>query len=555
MQKLLLSGNEAIALGAFEAGVKVGAGYPGTPSTEILEALTAYPGVYTEWSVNEKVALELGIGAAISGARTLVTMKHVGLNVASDPLFTASYIGVKGGLVIVCADDPDMHSSQNEQDNRHYAYAAKVPMLDPSDSQEAKDFTTRAFELSEAYDTPVILRTTTRISHSKGIVTPSPSPDRDRPVEGFKRNIEKYVMIPSYARARHAEVEKRMRRLERDVNGMDLNRIESGDPDLGFITSGVCYTYVKEAFPGASVLKLGVVHPLPEEILRDFCGRVKRVFVVEELDPFIELQIRAMGFPVEGKAHFPVTGELSPDLIAQPLESLGFRSKRRAERGLSSGFKLPPRPPALCPGCPHRTVFNILKKLELTVTGDIGCYTLGALPPFTSIDTCIEMGGSIGIAQGIEIAQGAILRSSVQGTELHEITHRAAEPGTDGIRPVVAVLGDSTFAHSGLTGLLNAAYNKRKSLIIVLDNGTTAMTGLQPNPLSGTRINGEETVALDYVKLAEACGLAPGNVRIVDAYKPEALEEAIVTLLKTGRLSLLVAKGLCMILKRKRKGA
>jgi indolepyruvate ferredoxin oxidoreductase alpha subunit len=560
MRKLLLSGNEAVALGAYEAGVKVGAGYPGTPSTEILEALTAYPEVYTEWSVNEKVALELGIGAAISGARTLVTMKHVGLNVASDPLFTASYIGVKGGLVIVCADDPDMHSSQNEQDNRHYAYAAKVPMLDPSDSQEAKDFTKRAFELSEAYDTPVILRTTTRISHSKGIVTPSPNPERDRPVEGFRRNIEKYVMIPSYARARHVEVEKRMRRLERDVNGMDLNRIEAGDPDLGFVTSGVCYTYVKEAFPRASVLKLGVVHPLPEEIVRDFCGRVKRVFVVEELDPFFELRIRAMGFPVEGKAHFPITGELNPDLIAQPLEALGFRSGTTSVTGLSSGMKLPPRPPTLCPGCPHRTVFNILKKLELTVTGDIGCYTLGALPPFTSIDTCIEMGGSIGIAQGIEIAQSAFLRTSAQETELpetsvSEIAYASGDLGQDGKKPAVAVLGDSTFAHSGLTGLLNAAYNKRKSLIIVLDNGTTAMTGLQPNPLSGTRINGEETVALDYVKLADACGLSPENVRIVDAYKPDALEEAIVALLKTGKLSLLVAKGLCMILKRKRKGA
>jgi indolepyruvate ferredoxin oxidoreductase, alpha subunit len=542
MEKLLLSGNEAIALGAFEAGVKVGAGYPGTPSTEILEALTSYPGVYTEWSVNEKVALELGIGAAISGARTLVTMKHVGLNVASDPLFTASYIGVKGGLVIVCADDPDMHSSQNEQDNRHYAYAAKVPMLDPSDSQEAKDFTNRAYELSEEYDTPVILRTTTRISHSKGIVTPSPNPERGRVVAGFRRNIEKYVMIPAYARARHVEVEKRMRKLERDVNDMDLNRVEPGDPDLGFVTSGVCYTYVKEAFPHASVLKLGVVNPLAEKLVRDFCKGVKRVFVVEELDPFFELRIRAMGIPVEGKAHFPVTGELDPDLVAGPLETLGFRSGKRATTGLSSGFKLPPRPPSLCPGCPHRTVFDILKKLELTVTGDIGCYTLGALPPFTAIDTCIEMGGSIGIAQGIEIAQG-----STDGPP--------GESAHNGNKPVVAVLGDSTFAHSGLTGLLNAAYNKRKSLIIVLDNGTTAMTGLQPNPLSGTRINGEVTVALDYVKLAEACGLSPDNVRIVDAYKPEAIEESILSLLNTGRLSLLVAKGLCMILKRKRKGA
>jgi indolepyruvate ferredoxin oxidoreductase alpha subunit len=436
-----------------------------------------------------------------------------------------------------------MHSSQNEQDNRHYACAAKVPMLEPSDSQEAKDFTRRAFEVSEAYDTPVILRSTTRISHSKGIVTPSLDPDRERPVEGFRRNIEKYVMIPSYARARHKEVEKRMAALERDVNGMDLNRIEPGDPELGFVTSGSCYAYVKEAFPRASVLKLGVVHPLAERLVREFCGGVKRVFVVEELDPFFELRIRAMGLPVEGKKHFSVTGELNPDLVAGPLVALGFASALRTRTGPPAAAKLPPRPPTLCPGCPHRTVFNILKKLELTVTGDIGCYTLGALPPFTSIDTCIEMGGSIGIAQGIEIAHGAI--STAHGSVSR----------TDGQRPAVAVLGDSTFAHSGLTGLLNAAYNKRNSLIIVLDNGTTAMTGLQPNPLSGTRIDGEETVALDYVKLAEACGLAPGNVRIVDAYKPESIEEAIIALLETGRLSLLVVKGLCVILKRKRKGA
>ena len=544
MNALLLSGNEAIALGAFEAGVKVGAGYPGTPSTEILENLTRYPGVYTEWSVNEKVALELGVGSAISGARTIVTMKHVGLNVASDPLFTASYIGVKAGLLVVCADDPDMHSSQNEQDNRNYAFAAKVPMVEPSDSQEAKEFTKRAYLLSESYDTPVILRTTTRISHSKGIVYPSPETDRKTPVPGFTRNIEKYVMIPSYARARHGEVEKRMRRLEDDVNRLDLNRIEWGDPSLGFITSGVCYTYVKEAFPAASVLKLGVVYPLPGELIREFCAKTQRVFVVEELDPFIELRVRAMGIPVEGKKHFPLTGELSPDLVASPLEALGIRSGRKKGEGLKGDLALPPRPPSLCPGCPHRTVFGTLKKLGLTVTGDIGCYTLGALPPFTSIDTCIEMGGSIGIAQGIEIAESAI-----PGTA------EGSGAGGPKERHTVAVLGDSTFAHSGLTGLLNAAYNGRKSLIIVLDNGTTAMTGMQPNPLSGERLNGEKTVALDYTKLGEACGLNPANVRIVDAYKPEEVEEAVTSLMKTGRLSLLVVKGLCVILKRKRKGA
>ncbi len=387
MKKLLLSGNEAIALGAYEAGVMVGTGYPGTPSTEILENLTKYPGVYTEWSVNEKVALEVAIGSAISGARSLVTMKHVGLNVASDPLFTASYIGVKAGLVIACADDPNMHSSQNEQDNRNYASAAKVLMLEPSDSQEAKDFTRLGFELSERYDTPVILRSTTRISHSKGIVYPSPDPDRSQRVSGFKRNIKKYVMIPSYARLRHVEVEQRMLRIEKAVNDLDINRVEMGDNELGIITSGISYQYVKEVFPEASILKLGTVYPLPEVIIRDFCKSLKEIYVIEELDPFLELRIRAMGIPVRGKEYFPMTGELNPDLVQKPLLGIGHTSAKPLGEGIDTGLELPPRPPSLCAGCPHRTVFKTLQKLGLTVTGDIGCYTLGALPPFTSTYT------------------------------------------------------------------------------------------------------------------------------------------------------------------------
>jgi len=530
MDKLLLSGNEAIALGAFEAGVRVGTGYPGTPSTEILENLTKYPGVYTEWSVNEKVALEVALGAAITGARSLVTMKHVGLNVAADPLFTASYIGVKAGLVIACADDPNMHSSQNEQDNRNYACAAKVPMLEPSDSQEAKDFTALAFELSERYDTPVILRSTTRISHSKTVVLPAPEPRRDREPARFERNIKKYVMIPAYARSRHVEVEKRMRRLEEDANNLEINRVEMGDESIGIITSGISYNYVKEAYPEASILKLGMVFPLPERIIEDFCSRVERVFVVEELDPFIELRVKAMGIEVEGKCHFPVTGELSPDLVRRPLQALGFTAGKTELQTLQNEVQLPPRPPSLCPGCPHRTVFKTLHKLGLTVTGDIGCYTLGALPPFTSMDTCVDMGASITIAQGIEIAEG-------KDREKH----------------TVAVLGDSTFSHMGLPGLLNAAYNKRNSLIIVLDNGTTAMTGMQPNPLSGERINGEETVILDYKKLGEAVGIQSGNIAVVDAYKPGEIEEAITRLVETKALSLLVVQGLCVILRRRRE--
>lgn len=539
MEKLLLSGNEAIALGAYEAGVRVGTGYPGTPSTEILESLTNYPGVYTEWSVNEKVALEVALGAAMAGARALVTMKHVGLNVASDPLFTASYTGVKAGLVIACADDPNMHSSQNEQDNRHYARAAKVPMLEPSDSQEAKDFTKLAFELSERYDTPVILRSTTRVSHSKSLVYPSPIPHQTKRIPGFTRNIQKYVMIPSYARLRHIEVEKRMRRLERDANRLEINRIEFGDTSAGFITSGICYNYVREVFSESSVLKLGMIYPIPEELILKFYARVEKVYVVEELDPFLEQLIRAMGLKVEGKKYFPITGELNPALIWNPLkdevqksswsDSSKINISKLNEDNPQSEINIPSRPPTLCPGCPHRTVFTILHKLGLNVTGDIGCYTLGALPPYLAIDTCIDMGASITVAQGIEIAEGKKPRKNT-----------------------VSVLGDSTFAHSGIPGLLNAAYNKRNSLIIVLDNGTTAMTGMQPNPCSGERINGEPTVKLDYLKLCEAFGLLKEDVRIVDAYNPAEIEEAITAMINTDRLSFIVVKGECVVLKRRK---
>jgi indolepyruvate ferredoxin oxidoreductase, alpha subunit len=532
--KLLLSGNEAIALGAFEAGVTVGTGYPGTPSTEILESLTAYPGVYTEWSVNEKVAYEVAIGASLSGARTLVTMKHVGLNVAADPLFTSSYIGVRGGLVIANADDPDMHSSQNEQDNRNYAYAAKVPMIEPSDCQEAKDFTIYGFELSERFDTPVILRTVTRLSHSLGIVLPSDKPKRDRKISGFEKNVKKYVMIPANAKLRHVEVEKRMRLLEDEVNTSPLNRMEIRDTSCGFITAVVCYTYVKEVFPSASVLKLGIVHPLPERLIREFASKVKELYIVEELYPFIELRVRSFGIEAAGKKIFPQTGEFNPDVLRKPFggsyEVKIAPVKTGLGAGISDSVRIPPRPPSLCPGCPHRTVFNLLNKKGLVVAGDIGCYTLGVLPPFSAMDTCVEMGGSIGVAQGIEIGEG-----------------EERSPHT------VGVIGDSTFAHSGITGLINAAYNKRHSLIIVLDNGTTAMTGMQPNPFSGERINGEDTFSLDYRHLGLACGLAEENIVIADAYKPKEVEAAIDTLLGSGKLSLLIVKGQCIILKKRKK--
>ena len=538
MNKLILSGNEAFARGAWEAGATVGTGYPGTPSTEILENFTDYPDVYSEWSVNEKVALEVGIGASLAGARTIVTMKHVGMNVAADPLFTASYIGVKAGLVIICADDPGMHSSQNEQDNRNYAFAAKIPMLEPSDSEEARKFVHLAFELSETYDTPVILRSTTRISHGKGVVFPEERKSAASETAGFTRDVLKYVMIPAYARKRHVVLEDRMAQLTKDADGFEHNIIEKGDPKVGFITAGIAYTYVKEAFPDASFLKLGMVYPLPEKTIRRFCDSVERAVIVEELDPFFETHVKAKGIPVEGKKYFSLTGELSPDRVARPIVEAGLfegrNEKKPLKRGepLATSFSLPPRPPSLCPGCPHRTVYKVLHEKKTTITGDIGCYTLGALPPFEAMDTCVDMGASVTVSQGIEIVEGTAANTA-------------------------SIIGDSTFAHSGLTGLLNAAYNKRKGLIIVLDNGTTAMTGMQPNPFSGERIDGKEAFVLDYEKLAAAMGIDPENYRMVDAYKKEEIEEAITTLLAQERLSLLVVKGLCIILKKRkaRKGS
>ncbi|MCX7048361.1 MAG: thiamine pyrophosphate-dependent enzyme [Candidatus Sumerlaeota bacterium] len=515
-----MSGNEAIARGAVEARVRVGAGYPGTPSTEILETLATYPDVYVEWSVNEKVALELGLGAALAGARSLVTMKHVGVNVAADPLFTAAYTGVQAGLVIVSADDPALHSSQNEQDNRHYARAAKLPMLEPSDSDEARQFTRLAFELSERHDIPVMLRTTTRIAHSSSPVHPEPPVAPSQSPKGFQRNRTKYVMIPLHAGPRHVDLERRMAEIARLAETIEINRIEPGDPAIGFVTSGICYQYIKEIFPNASILKLGLIHPLPEALIRKFSQQVKRIIVVEELDPFFEDQIKAWGIPVEGKKYFSNIGELSPGVVRDALQPNAVKAP------LSSSYKLPARPPALCPGCPHRTVFGILNRLGCIVAGDIGCYTLAALPPFSAMDTQMDMGAGITMAQGMEIA---------------------------GEKNVVAVIGDSTFAHSGVAGLMNAAYNGRNELIIVLDNGTTAMTGLQPNPLSGERIRGEPAVALDYKLLAGAVGIPEDRVRIVNAYDPPEVEKAIVEMKSAGKLALLVVKGPCLILRRRKK--
>ncbi len=519
-KRTLLSGNEAIARGAFESGVKVAAAYPGTPSTEILESLGNYPGLHVEWSPNEKVALETAMGAAFGGARALAVMKHVGVNVAADPLFTLSYTGVRGGLVLVTADDPEMHSSQNEQDNRHYARFAKVPMLEPSDSQEAKDFTRLAFELSEKFDTPVMLRTTTRVSHSKSIVRLDEPSSPVAPPKLVKDPV-KYVMLPGNARKRHPIVEKRMKELEVFAETFPGNRIEWGDKKVGIITSGISYQYAKEVMPEASFLKLGMVYPLPKDMIRSFASGVEKLFVVEELDPFIEEQVRAMGVDAAGKSAFPLCGELNPLLVAQGLRGLP------ASPGDQASPRLPARPPVMCPGCPHRGVFSVLSKLKLFVTGDIGCYTLGFLPPLSAIDTCVCMGASIGHALGLDKALGP-----------------------EALGKVVAVIGDSTFLHSGITGLLSVVYNRGAVTLIILDNHTTAMTGRQDHPGTGFTLTGEETVQVDLAKLVQSLGVK--NVEQINPYDLAAAERIIQQEVSRPEPSVIISRAPCVLSRREK---
>jgi len=472
--KVILSGNEAIARGAYEAGVVVATAYPGTPSTEIIENVARYEGIYAEWSPNEKVALEVATGAAIGGCRALAAMKHVGVNVAADPLFTVSYTGIKGGLVIVTADDPEMHSSQNEQDNRNYAKFAKVPMLEPADSQEAKDFIKQAFELSERFDTPVFVRTTTRISHSKSVVEMS-EPHERPPKPALAKQPEKYVMVPAHARKRHPLVEQRIKDLEAFAEEFPENRMEIQDTSVGIIASGTCYQYAKEAFPGYSFLKLGMVYPLPKNKIKEFARKVKKLYAFEELDPFFEEQVRALGIEILGKEVFLCAGNLIPALLSR-----GFGDQWNRNKKDESLPYLPSRPPTMCPGCPHRGLFYALNKLKVFVAGDIGCYTLACLPPLKAVDTCICMGASIGHAMGLDKALGS-----------------------EALGKVVAVIGDSTFLHSGITGLLDVAYNRGACTIIILDNWTTAMTGRQDHPGTGMTIKGDTTSKVDYVKLAK----------------------------------------------------
>ncbi len=518
--KLLLSGNQAIARGAYEAGVAVATAYPGTPSTEILETIAAYEGIYAEWSPNEKVALEVAMGASIAGSRSLVSMKHVGVNVAADPLLTLSYTGVRGGLVIVTADDPDMHSSQNEQDNRHYARFAKIPMLEPADSQDAKDFVKCAFALSERFDTPVMLRTTTRISHSMSLVTLA-QPERREGQKELEKQPEKFVMLPRHARLRHPLIEERLQTLKDFAETFEKNEVEMQDTAIGIITSGACYQYAKEAFPGYSFLKLGMVYPLPSRLIKEFAGKVGKLYVFEELDPFLEEQIKALGIAVTGKDVFPLCGEFGPATAEEGIRGMIKKPDHGAEQA-----QLPARPPNMCPGCPHRGIFYTFKKQKMFVTGDIGCYTLGALPPLNAMDTCICMGAGIGQAMGIDKALGA-----------------------EGQGKAVAVIGDSTFLHSGMTGLLDIAYNKGTCTVIILDNRTTAMTGRQEHPGTGRTIRGEKTKKVDLAALCSALGV--DHVRKVNPYDLDELAAAVQE--ETGRPepSVIIAEAPCVLLRKR----
>jgi len=518
--KKLLSGNEAIAQGAYEAGVKVATAYPGTPSTEILENFAKYEGVYAEWAPNEKVALEVGIGASLARVRVLVAMKHVGVNVAADPLFTLSYTGIEGGLVLVSADDPSLHSSQNEQDNRHYARAAKIPMLEPSDSQEAKEFVKLGFEISEKFNTPVMLRTTTRISHSSSIIQIEPRVELDEE-PAFEPNNPKYVMVPAHAKKRHLIVEDRLKKLEEYSN--EFNKIEYNDQQIGIITGSVAYQHAKEVFPDASYLKLSMSYPLPKKLIREFADNVENIYVIEELDPFVEEQVKAMGIDVTGKDVLPICHELNPEIIRQ-----AFLDEEKEESDSEQPVKLPVRPPALCPGCPHRGVFYVLKNLKVNVTGDIGCYTLSTLPPLSSLHTCICMGSSIGIAHGIDKA----------GANRNDL---------------VAVIGDSTFVHSGITGLVNMVYNQSASTVIILDNRTTAMTGGQEHPGTGCTLQNQETIALDFAKLGKAIGIQ--HVHIIDPYDLEQTEKVIKEEVKRDEPSLIITNRPCFMIERARKPA
>jgi indolepyruvate ferredoxin oxidoreductase alpha subunit len=514
--KEILSGNEAIARGAFEAGCRVACGYPGTPSTEILENTLNYSEIDSSWAPNEKVALEVAIGASFGGGRALCTMKHVGVNVAADPLFTLAYTGVRGGLVLVAADDPEMHSSQNEQDSRNYARFAKVPMLEPADSQECKEFTRLAFALSEQYDAPVMLRSSTRISHGKSVVELG-EPVTGLPEPKLEKNPAKLVMLPGNARVRHPLVEQKMRDLAVAAATLPFNRLELRDKTIGIITAGICYQYVREVLPHASTLKLGMVHPLPHELIRQFAAQVDTLYVIEELDPFIEDQVKAMGIAVIGKEIISLCGELTPGRLRSAFNL--------PQAAVPATEKLPGRPPNMCPGCPHRGVFFALNQLKAYVTGDIGCYTLGFMPPLSAMDTCVCMGASIGMATGVTKVVSAEEK-----------------------KKVVAVIGDSTFLHTGINGLMDMVYNNSPATVIILDNSITAMTGRQDNPATGHTLMDDPAHAVNLPLLCKALGVK--HIRVINPLDLEETKRVIAEEMERPETSVIITTKPCVLIKR-----
>lgn len=510
---MFLSGDEALAQGAYEAGLKVAASYPGTPATEILEYLSRLDEVNTQWSVNEKVAFEVALGASIAGVRSLYSSKHVGINVAMDPLMTSAYTGVGAGFVVVTADDPGIHSSQNEQDNRLVARVAKIPLLEPSSPSECKEFIKQAFAISEEFDTPVMLRITTRVAHTKENVVIGKRQEQAK--KEFQPDPVKYVMVPRNAYRKHIELEKKTVRLKEYSQKTPLNKIELNDRKTGFVCGGVSYLYAKEMYPRASFLKLGMTYPFPDELAKEFAKKVEEVVVIEELEPFLENHLRLAGIKSRAKHPSFRIGELRPEYIP-----LIVRGEEKIEREATE------RKPAMCPGCPHRAVFWILKKLKCVVTGDIGCYTLGALPPLSSLHTCVCMGGGITLFEGFRKA---------------------------GVNNVVGVIGDSTFVHSGITGLVNLVYNKTKGLVIILDNSTTAMTGNQPHPATGITIKGEKTHKLIIEDLCRSCGV--DNVDVIDPFKTKELEALVKARLAEDKLSVIIARFPCRLIERNRAAA
>lgn len=518
-KKVIMLGNEAIARGAYEAGVKVSAAYPGTPSTEISEYLVQYKeDLYCEWSPNEKVATEVAVGASIAGTRAMSCMKHVGFNVAADPAYSVSYMGVNGGLVIIVADDPGLYSSQNEQDTRMVARAAQLPVIEPSDSSEAKEYIKMAFELSEQFDRPIVYRTTTRLAHSQGLVTME---DRKVPEDKpYVKDIRKTVMMPGNAKLRHIEIEKRNKELAEAANTLPINRVEMNDTKIGVITSGIPYQYVKEALPNASVCKLGLVNPLPRKMIEDFASKVDKLYIVEELDPVIEEQVKSWGIECVGKDIFTVQGEYSANMIRERI--LGETLE------IDQPAAVPGRPPILCPGCPHRSVYYTLKKLKIHAAGDIGCYTLGAVAPLSVVDTTMCMGSSISTLHGMEKAKGK-----------------------EYIKNWVAVIGDSTFLHTGVNSLMNMVYNQATGTVMILDNSTTGMTGHQDHAATGKTLMGDPTYAIDIPGLCRAMGIK--NVVEVNAFDIETLEKTIREEVAKDEVSVIITKSPCVLLSKEKK--